>query len=576
MARLQIPSGTTSQALTASGEIFGSPYYMSPEQTTGEEMDARSDIYSLGCSLFETLTGRVPFAGPTAIQTLMMHQDADSPAPSSLLKSRSAGPTSFDAFDLVVARCLQKEAKQRYQSAEQLAVDLQRIIDGKPIGNAARISDLSHELRTNAFMRDDSNHEDRELVDDDIQASKEGSQSPFIKHGKLAVPLLSLASVALAASAFLAMNGEMKRPVKPIILRDVTAVGIGISDDVALKMNENLKKKESEIKAMNLAPPQDLLTEDNEFASTGDAQQRMIDDINALLNKFPRFSQGVKTIGGHAMRCFKFPREFSIGRIKAASEKHIEAQGELKFPAEQSISLHLGSKVSDYPKLVDKFAPEDIASIRLENHSSVGKVTERLKRWTRLTALTIDGGNIKDSDLASFDKIKNLDFLWLKRLRFDYKKFVVLDCLNRIEDMQLEDCPQVNDILMNLHPMPKLAVLSLEGRGNDWIEPAAILAISRHANLKTLSLKTKRNEIDTFAPLEGAANTDADQAAQDPIFTCRHELAKLKGVSNIRVEKPTWTKEMKLEFGRVLPAARGNSWAKELDFTKAEPLANRR
>lgn len=56
------------QKLTAVGEIFGSPYYMSPEQCAGLETDARSDIYAVGCSMFETLTGSVPFDGTTSLQ----------------------------------------------------------------------------------------------------------------------------------------------------------------------------------------------------------------------------------------------------------------------------------------------------------------------------------------------------------------------------------------------------------------------------------------------------------------------------------------------------------------------------
>jgi len=63
-----INSDQQMQKLTAVGEIFGSPYYMSPEQCAGLETDARSDIYAVGCSMFETLTGSVPFDGTTSLQ----------------------------------------------------------------------------------------------------------------------------------------------------------------------------------------------------------------------------------------------------------------------------------------------------------------------------------------------------------------------------------------------------------------------------------------------------------------------------------------------------------------------------
>lgn len=122
MARLSTREGLNNQALTASGDIFGSPLYMSPEQTLGQSMGARSDIYSLGCTLFETLTGRVPFCGQSAFETMMMHQELLPPALS---------PASENLFDEgieeVVAKCLRKNADHRYQTISELASDLQEI-----------------------------------------------------------------------------------------------------------------------------------------------------------------------------------------------------------------------------------------------------------------------------------------------------------------------------------------------------------------------------------------------------------------------------------------------------------------
>ena len=68
-----------SQDLTAAGEIFGSPLYMSPEQTQGARVDARSDVYSLACTMFQMLTGVPPFKGKSAMDTMLMHQTAQAP-----------------------------------------------------------------------------------------------------------------------------------------------------------------------------------------------------------------------------------------------------------------------------------------------------------------------------------------------------------------------------------------------------------------------------------------------------------------------------------------------------------------
>ena len=69
-----ISNNALTQELTKTGVVIGSPLYMSPEQSIGKKMDARTDIYSLGCVLFECLCGAPPFQGETIIETLMLHQ----------------------------------------------------------------------------------------------------------------------------------------------------------------------------------------------------------------------------------------------------------------------------------------------------------------------------------------------------------------------------------------------------------------------------------------------------------------------------------------------------------------------
>ena len=68
------------QALTQTGEIFGSPLYMSPEQCSGSDIDYRTDVYSLGCTLFETLTGTPPYVGANQLRTMMLHTTGETPS----------------------------------------------------------------------------------------------------------------------------------------------------------------------------------------------------------------------------------------------------------------------------------------------------------------------------------------------------------------------------------------------------------------------------------------------------------------------------------------------------------------
>lgn len=108
--------------------VIGSALYMSPEQFSGRRVDKTSDIYSIGCSLFETLTGLPPFAGEEFEQLEKEH--VARPAPS--LKS-ATGLSFAPEIEAIIAKCLEKQQASRYQSASELMIDLQRLLEGKAL-----------------------------------------------------------------------------------------------------------------------------------------------------------------------------------------------------------------------------------------------------------------------------------------------------------------------------------------------------------------------------------------------------------------------------------------------------------
>jgi serine/threonine protein kinase len=114
-------------SLTRTAEIFGSPQYMSPEQCKGDRVEARSDIYALGCVLFETLTGAPPFQCENAVKVLLSQIYDDLPSMRSPLDSRKLPQHVQD----VLTACLAKKPDARYASMKELSVDLQKLIEGK-------------------------------------------------------------------------------------------------------------------------------------------------------------------------------------------------------------------------------------------------------------------------------------------------------------------------------------------------------------------------------------------------------------------------------------------------------------
>ncbi|MBS1952629.1 MAG: serine/threonine protein kinase [Cyanobacteria bacterium SZAS-4] len=119
------------QRITQTGEVFGSPLYMSPEQCTGKPLDGRSDVYSFGCLMYEMLTGKVPFIGPNAVATILMQ--INDPPPSLRSHENQHITVSIPAgLDTVILYCLGKDPADRYSSMDAVKADLQLVKRGLP------------------------------------------------------------------------------------------------------------------------------------------------------------------------------------------------------------------------------------------------------------------------------------------------------------------------------------------------------------------------------------------------------------------------------------------------------------
>lgn len=113
------------ERLTLQGEVLGSPLYMSPEQSRGGDVSPRSDIYSMGCVMFEVLCGSPPFAGENYFETMTMH--ARSPLPK-LREWMSPKHQLSSGLLEIVEKCLRKSPDERFQTADELVLALKSLV----------------------------------------------------------------------------------------------------------------------------------------------------------------------------------------------------------------------------------------------------------------------------------------------------------------------------------------------------------------------------------------------------------------------------------------------------------------
>ena len=129
--------GSKTAAITATSAMVGTPAYMSPEQCLGEAVSQQSDIYSIGCMIFEALSGKPPFEAANAVALAMKHQSKKPPSLSRKLKKDPAARQ----LDAVITSCLEKVPAFRYRDSRDLLDDLDKISSGKKIKPRKQIGD---------------------------------------------------------------------------------------------------------------------------------------------------------------------------------------------------------------------------------------------------------------------------------------------------------------------------------------------------------------------------------------------------------------------------------------------------
>jgi serine/threonine protein kinase len=186
IAKLLPTEGEEALKLTQTGESFGSPLYMSPEQCLARPQDARSDIYSMGCLMYEVLTGRPPLAGTSTLETMNLHINQLPPG----LADTGLDSQLRQQLEAVLFKALAKEPERRYQNMREL-IDALEVVRARPRAGILTSLKSLWEIRT-------------------LRRVPQGRRS-------LAVVGLSVAVVILVALSAWALNVLFSSPSRPYV-----------------------------------------------------------------------------------------------------------------------------------------------------------------------------------------------------------------------------------------------------------------------------------------------------------------------------------------------------------------------
>ncbi|MFF3221390.1 Stk1 family PASTA domain-containing Ser/Thr kinase [Nocardia suismassiliense] len=193
----------SSNPMTQTAAVIGTAQYLSPEQARGETVDARSDVYSVGCVLFEILTGEPPFTGDSPVAVAYQHVREDPRLPSHV------HPGVPRELDSVILKAMSKNPANRYQSAAEMRADLIRVLGGqKPIAPMV----MTDEDRTTVFGSNEPAPRSYRTVERNDDTAEQGPPESGGPRRSIYVAVAAAAGVAVLLALFWVWVGPGSKP----------------------------------------------------------------------------------------------------------------------------------------------------------------------------------------------------------------------------------------------------------------------------------------------------------------------------------------------------------------------------
>ncbi|CAN5493854.1 hypothetical protein BH11CYA1_BH11CYA1_12970 [soil metagenome] len=518
------------QKLTTAGEVFGSPLYMSPEQSMAQTLDARTDIYSLGVTLYEALTCEPPFIAGSAVEVMMMHQSA--PVPIINEVSQVGYPPEIQQ---IVEMMLAKMPEDRYQSMDHVIHDLTAIARGQEptfgthtSTNISRVDGLSS-ATTHANTL---NRVEDQAVEEVLDASsplygeasfeQEPEEEPEEKSARTIKALsVGFAAVAILASLALFLVSRAPDSVK-VDQKSTDELTLGtISAEVGVtvfkKGGTDYTGLEKELTKPEGVAEKPANPDRADFDSTMEMSKNRFGSYGGEL-KPPSGSQNdtfmfstIEKVDGVKIRRFKFPTDITLGRFEAGkNDLDLEAKGLIDLSLAVKYTFVPYRSTENYPQYFKRFRPGDIVRVAMWPGVCRDKVLEGIANIPGLEYLNIasDDGFTAASVSNSLHKIKTLQSFKLKESKISGATLAAANCWQKLVKLDLNGVFGVEPLLKELRGSPGLKGLTLQNcklKGRDFVLISTLSSL-RGLDVAQNKLTAKDLSVLSKLPLLGYLN----------------------------------------------------------------------
>jgi serine/threonine protein kinase len=436
------------QYQTKTGKVIGSPAYMSPEQIRTLPIDGRTDIYSMGCVLFEMLSGRTPYSAESAMEMVSSHLSSEIPT---LPEDQSIDQLTLSKLQKIIYRCLAKAPDDRFQKMGELESALEELsrAETKPLfidttTNTKRpLPILAIGLILFAVFFGVTTW----LLQQNREAQPVSTTKPIKKDH----PLTTLEPI----------GEKLSKQIRPFFITSGRKAAMASKDDL----------KDEDFAWLRKHPESDKIhiVRVNYSRVTGSGLR----DLNGMnLEKLKLISPCLQSESLHYLRQFPEMRELSIGgtNLNVAAYKEIASL--------KNLSLLKLMEMDIPDKALPLLAPlEDLSALFIVSNASTKRFHadyKSLPSLHRLTQLEIKSFDFSNKDLVYVSKMKNLTHLALENMDIDDSNLELLQTLPELQIVNLSNTNIKAKGLDAIGKIKKLAILIIRGCKN--LSEARIIA----------------------------------------------------------------------------------------------------